>query len=73
MVLLQLSTKLRRLLDHNILDPLELLLLREWDAFRQIVLVRPQDFLPHLVPEVVSGSNPLVPFQLTHDCIYQRF
>ena len=46
-----------RLLDHNIFNPLELLLLRERNAFWQIVLIRSQNFLPYLVPEVVGGIS----------------
>ena len=73
MVLLQLSAKPHRLLNHNILDAFELLLPRERDVLRQIVLICPQDLLPHLVPEIVSGGDTLVPLQLIHDLIHQRF
>ena len=50
MILLQLSAYPHRLLDYNVFDTFELLLPSEGNPFWQLVLVSPQNFLPHLIP-----------------------
>ena len=63
-------TKPHRFLHHQILDPLELLLLGEGETVWQVILIGPQHFFPQLVPQVIGGGHAGVLRQLVHDLIH---
>ena len=61
---------MNRLLNYDVLNPLELLLAGEGKTFRQIVLVGPQHLFPRLIPQLVSGGDAGVLLQLIHDPVH---
>lgn len=63
-------TQPHRLLYHHILDPFELRLPGERKAVRHVIPIRPQDFFPQLISQVIGRGRTGVLCQLVHDLVH---